>query len=96
MKNLTKKQKIEIVKAYEQSNLTDIYEAYKNPSHYKVCAFMWCEELMKKYGGFDLRIIGYNCMQFSAGFQYEDKNTEVVMFAYITKEYNRFFEYPVY
>ena len=94
MKNLTKKQKIEIVKAYEKSNCKSLYKAYRNPSQYKENAFSYCFSLMHEKAGFDLRIIGHNCMTFSIGFQYIDNETGIVMFAYITRDYNRFFEYP--
>jgi hypothetical protein len=40
------------------------------------------------YKGYDFRIIGGNCMSFSVGFKYKNKNGKE-MFVYITKDYDR-------
>lgn len=67
-------------------SLSDVYGRY---SKAKENAFAKCRELMESYEGWGLRIVSANGWQFSAGFEYTDKETGVVRFAYITKEYVR-------
>lgn len=68
----------------------DIYEAYERPSVYKVRAWNYCKELCKKMHGFDLVICGKNSMKFSAMFQFVERGTGALCYAYITKDYDRF------
>lgn len=66
----------------------NIYNCYAKPSFYKIKALEYCNDLCRQLKGYDLKIIGYNCMQFSVGFHFE-KN-DCLYFAYITKDYNKF------
>ena len=71
-------------------NYSDIWEAYKNPSVYKVWAFMHCQELCKKMHGFDLVIPAAGCQTFSVCFKFREKGTRKLCYAYITRDYERF------
>ncbi len=61
---------------------------YNNPSIFKHRAYNYCMELYRKHNGYDFTIIGYNCMQFSVGFCYND-NYGNKHFVWITKSYDR-------
>jgi len=66
---------------------TDIYGAYDRPSSRKIQAWEYCKELMRKYDGRGIFILGHNCMAFSVGFVgYIDG---LKYFFYITKDYDR-------
>lgn len=93
MKNLTRKQKAFIIRSYEQSSNTILYDCYKTFSFEKQKAFNYCVDLCHSKNGFELRIISHNSMVFSVGFKYVDEKTGVLMFAYITRDYDRYFEY---
>ena len=83
--------KIQMEKAYlyyKHSKLNNLGECYKNCSIYKERAFMYCMDLCTKYSGQDLRIVGYNCMTFSAGFIGYVNGKKA--FVYITKSYDRY------
>lgn len=49
-----------------------IWKAYSRPSRYKVAAFERCEDIMRKFDGYSLRIVGHNCDVFSAAFTTDD------------------------
>jgi len=93
MSKLTLNQQKAIIEQYKKSNFIHLWDCYDRYSHAKERAFDYCRQLMFKYEGFDLRIIGFNCMQFSAGFQFVDKETGALKFMYITKAYDRVFDY---
>ena len=82
-----------IKSAYEQHQNSRLYvlnDCYKNPSTTKFDIFSECRQLMRKYDGFDLRIIGYNSMIFTVGFfGYINKRLN---FFYITPEHIRYME----
>ena len=69
---------------------TDIYEAYKSPSVYKVRAWEYCKDLCRKLHGRDLRIVGWNSMKFSVAFRFNERGTGRECYAYITADYDRF------
>ncbi len=69
-------------------NGSDLYNCYDKPSINKIRAMQYCEDLCTKYNGHHLTIIGYNLMQFSVGFLFEQDGRNY--FAYITKNYDRF------
>ena len=72
------------------SYVTDIYEAYKSPSIYKVRAWEYCKDLCKRLRGRDLRIVGRNCTKFSVAFRFNERGTGRECYAYITADYDRF------
>ena len=71
--------------AYSYSN---IFDAYQNPSIYKIRAWNNCEKLCKDLDGFNLRISGRNCMKFSVVFNYYDANN-TLHYVWITPDYIR-------
>lgn len=72
------------VNAYDNSNEHSIFHAYDKPSPRKVGAFEHCIEIMHRYGGRCLKVVRHNCFVFSAGFLFDDPDTGVIKFAYIT------------
>lgn len=76
-------------RTYLNSIYEDLFDAYEHPSIYKAQAWEYCINLCREYGGFPstLKIIGFNCMTFSAGFiGYIDG---LKHFFWITKSYDR-------
>lgn len=65
--------------------LEDVYE---RPSNRKRQAFAYCKELCERYGGWDFRISGHNCMTFSVMFDFEHPETGELMRAFITRVHN--------
>lgn len=76
--------------AYLNSDCRYLWHCYSNPSKYKEEALYRCYNLMNQLCGTDLRIISYNSMQFTVGFEFVDFETGELMFAYITRDYDRF------
>lgn len=82
------KQMQSVYKQYLHStNGSSLYNCYNKPSYAKQKAMEYCENLCKEHNGYDLTIIGYNCMTFSVGFMYYKDNHNY--FVYITKAYDR-------
>lgn len=82
------------IRDYETSDCDDIYDAYKEPSVYKVRAFnYWVRAYKELNGKYGIRILSHNSQSFSLGFVFEDAVTGVLKFAYITKDYNRVCDY---
>ena len=52
------------LKSYEWSSNFSLYDCYAAPSYNKVKAMEYCKELMKKYNGYGLKILGYNILKF--------------------------------
>ena len=78
--------------AWEKSRdcaLSDVYGSY---SCNKARAMTYCLDLMAQLNGHDLRIVSHNTMVFSVAFVFEDKDTGVCQMAYITRDYDRYFE----
>lgn len=67
----------------------DIFAAYGKPSAAKVAAWEHCKDLCASFGGYALRIVGKNCMKFSAVFQYIEQSTGALCYCYITRDYVR-------
>jgi hypothetical protein len=81
---LTSKRFQQVWDSYKRSDNMSIFDAYKKPSHAKFIAWASCYELCKSIKGFDFKIIGGNCHNFSVGFQViENANLYLI---YITKE----------
>ena len=57
--------------SYCRSTEYNIFQAYNRPSDAKIRAFDYCLDLMSKLDGHGIRIVGHNCMTFSAGFEFE-------------------------
>lgn len=93
MKNLTKKQREQIIESYNNSNNRRLEDCYDRYSSAKARAYQYCWNLMAEKGGCGLRILGHNSMSFSVGFRFEENKKE--MFAYITKDNIRFFPFEL-
>lgn len=89
MKLTNTKQIHDAYKRYRNSSATTLYDVYGSYSSAKARAYDYCKELMYKYNGERFRIIGANCMTFSAGFEFID-NDGVACFCWITKDYDRY------
>lgn len=72
---------------YLRSTNYHLSDCYINCSYYKQKAFWYCQDLVKKYNGSGLKIIGYNSQTFSVGFIGEIFGKKA--FFYITKTYDR-------
>lgn len=70
------------------SSAKELYQVYGSYSQAKENAMNYCKEMMKKYEGYDLRIISHNSNVFSVGFIFKDDGKKI--FAYITRDYDRF------
>ena len=75
---------------YTRSWIYDLDDCYESYSQYKRNAYNRCLQLMNDLNGYNLKIISYNCMQFTVGFEFADPETGECMFAYITKDYDRY------
>ena len=78
---------------YENSYYNDIHDAYVKPSTAKLMAWEHCKRLERDYKGWGLAVVSKNTSVFTAGFLFEDKNTGVVKFMYITPSYNTVIDY---
>ena len=76
--------------AHREWTYRDIYSAYGKPSFEKVRAWEYCKNLCAEMDGFDMLISARNVFAFSVCFQYVEKTTGVLSYAYITRDYNRF------
>lgn len=45
-----------------------LYKSYSQPSRYKLQAWERCQDIMREYNGYSLRITGYNGFVFTAAF----------------------------
>lgn len=71
MKTINKNTKTgkRFINAYNRSRKSSIYECYCNPSTAKTRAEYLCRDMMGRENGNGYKITGYNCMQFTAGWQ---------------------------
>lgn len=89
---LTTKQMKAVQDSHKRSGLVYLEDCYNAPSVYKWIAWRHCYDEFINADGWNFKIIGYNCMQFSVGFEYTDPDTGVVCFRYITRDYDRSWE----
>ena len=68
---------------------SDIFTAYGKPSAAKVDTWERCKRICAAFNGEALRIVGKNCMKFSAVFQYVERATGALCYCYITPTYTR-------
>lgn len=71
-------------RSYARS-LDDVYGRY---SRAKENAWNYCIDLCIRLDGYNLRVISYNQNIFTAGFLFNDKETGVLKFMYITPNYD--------
>ena len=79
---------------YEQSSDYDILDAYTTASAAKHRAWRYCRELCDRMDGYGLKVVNHNTFVFTAGFESVDPETGVVMFTYITPNYDITIEAP--
>lgn len=72
--------------AYKRSTKYSLYDAYGSFSKAKAEAWQYCENLMKEYDGYGLKVISHNGYQFTAGFMFEYEGS--TMFMYISRSYD--------
>lgn len=78
------KRQADIVRRYNRSDMTELYQAYGSASKEKWEAWRRCIAHKLSHNGDDLRIIGANRYQFSAGCKYTDEQGNKCLL-YITK-----------
>ena len=81
------------INAYDNSTINYLWECYDHYSQYKINAYNRCLDLMNSLNGWGLRILSYNSNVFTVGFLFNDPETGVIRFAYITRDYDRFCDY---
>lgn len=74
--------------SWQRSNDYSLESAYGRYSSAKAEAWTYCENLCKKYDGWGLKVISHNTFTFTAGFEYTDVETGVLMFMFITPSYD--------
>lgn len=81
------KRQAAIVETYERSDRTELYHAYHSMSAKKVEAWENCKRIFAEHETHisELRILGANSFQFSAGFEFINPETGQICFCYITK-----------
>lgn len=65
-------------------------ECYKDYSYSKGSAYGYCMRLANEYNADKIGITGHNCMTFTFCFTGEEPTTHRKIFAFITKDYDRF------
>lgn len=75
---------------YLRSNSYNLWDVYGTYSRNKAMAFLNCRQKMLALDGWGLKILSHNSQAFTVGFEFADKETGVVRFAYITKDYVRY------
>ena len=78
----------DVYQRYNYSADTQLNDVYGRYSDKKARAYAYCRNLMRKYDGYDFRIISYNTFLFTCGFKFRDPATDELTFAYITPTYN--------
>lgn len=73
---------------YLKSSLDTLDKAYGQYSANKARAWNYCRELCYRKHGHDLRIVNANTFVFTAGFEFEDPESGVCKFMYITPNYD--------
>ena len=74
---------------YLKSNNYFLWDVYGRFSRAKERAYDYYRNKMIEMGGRDLRILSANSQSFTLGFEFVDKETGVLKFAYVTKDYFR-------
>lgn len=81
-----------VIRAYQGSTSTSLYDVYKNPSWNKEQAFYYCKDLKAAKRGSNMKIISHNDNVFSVGFTFNKviKGITRKCLMYITKSFNYF------
>jgi len=70
---------------YLRSSDTNLYDVYKSHSLAKSRAWEYCKNLCAEKNGRNLKIVTYNDMMFTAGFEFSDPETGELCYMHITK-----------
>ena len=81
------------INSYNQSAAYCLRDVYGRYSIAKEKAFRYCLNLMHSYNGRDLKIISHNSFMFTAAFIFNDPDTGVIQFMFITPNYNCIVDY---
>lgn len=81
---MNKKQEGMIWSYNARNNYDDIYKAYRSPSIYKVRAWEAIKADCADLKGWGLKVLGKNCMKYSAAFQYASPETGEIRLRYYT------------
>lgn len=73
---------------WNTSDMFDISQAYGRYSTAKARAWNYCRELCDSMNGYGLKVINHNPFTFTAGFESVDPETGVILFTYITPNYD--------
>ena len=77
------RQAMQHYKAWKRSKDYALEFVYKSFSAYKKWTWRYCLEKQAAFNGYGLRVITHNCMIFTGGFEYMDKDKGEVRFYYI-------------
>lgn len=64
------------IERYNKATKTWLHECYKKPSMAKQIADAYVRECYESNGGYDLKIISYNCQSFTAGYKMIENGVE--------------------
>ena len=67
------------VHEYVRTNRVGLNECYNSYSYAKGVAEVRCREKMFDMDGYGFKILSFNCMTFTCGWLFEDKETGVIM-----------------
>lgn len=81
------------INRYNQSAAYCLRDVYGRYSEAKEKAFKYCLNLMYEYNGRDLKIISHNSFMFTAAFIFNDPDTGVIQFMFITPSYDCIVDY---
>lgn len=81
------KQDEAIVRSYNRSSKSNLWDCYDSFSSKKRSAWEYCENLMYKHNGYGLKVISANGWMFTAGFMFEEDGKNYLM--YITKSQDK-------
>ena len=94
MREAKGKREIELLqdayRRWERSDDNDLHDVYSSISESKHRAMDYCRYLMYDMNGWGLKILSHNTYCFTVGFEFSDKETGELCFAYITKSYDRY------
>ena len=95
-KKLTPNQKKALTRfyAWQRSHYYDISEFYGRFSDAKYRAWRHCRELCLSMNGRNLKVVSGNTSIFTAGFEFEDPETGVLMYMHITPTFEAAVEQP--
>lgn len=77
---MTKEQLKGAFHSYNESKYTRVNEFYKKPSYYKERAEYLIKQKMQKVNGYGYKVVGGNCMFFTAGWLYDENDKTIFVY----------------